>query len=94
MWFYWAEITLRQRDSQSKDIEMGSCPAYMRSITVICVARSEGLVRERHGGMRIRGRMMVVARETHITKGLGSSLKPFTLSKMGSHWWVLSRGMT
>lgn len=81
-------------DRRSKVIEMGSCPAYLRSITVICVARSEGLIRERHGGMRIRGRMMVVARETQIMKGLGSSLKPFTMSKMGSHWWVLSRGMT
>lgn len=70
MWFYGQRLLHDGGDRQSKVIEMGSCPAYLRSSIVICVARPEGLIRARHGGLRIGGRKMVLARETQIMKGL------------------------
>ena len=54
--------------SQNKVIKIGSCLAYLRSITVTCVAGTEGLIKERRGGMGSdqRERMIVMAREVWI----------------------------
>lgn len=47
MWFYGAEY------SRQRGYEMGSCLAFLRSITVTGVAGTEGLIKERHGGTRL-----------------------------------------